>query len=111
MGITTQALRVWLERKHDGYAVEGDPVHGTYGLIWFLNAKSPNTLPGTFAVKTVDPKKVARESKRDEVADLRREFRMWLALPQTYDVLPALGFDITTLSESAQQPRFQLDGA
>jgi hypothetical protein len=30
---------------------------------------------------------------------LRREFRMWLALPHTYNVLPALGFDFAHLSD------------
>jgi hypothetical protein len=97
MGITTQALREWLERTYDGYAVEGEPAHGTYGLIWFLTARSAN--PAKFAVKTVAPEKIAQGSTADDVTFLRREFRMWLALPHTYNVLPALGFDFAHLSD------------
>jgi len=99
MGITTQALREWLERTYDGYSVDADQQRGTYGLIWFLTARSANTHPAKFAVKTVDPEKIAEASTADDVTHLRREFRMWLALPQTYNVLPALGFDIACLSD------------
>jgi hypothetical protein len=99
MTIALEDLREWLDEQYDGYSVEPEPAKGTYGLIWFLNAKSPNTLPGTFAVKTVDPNRVSKVSKTDDVANLRREFRMWLALPTTHNVLPAFGFDIAHFTE------------
>jgi hypothetical protein len=108
MGITTQALREWLERKYDDCSVAADPVRGTYGLIWFLTRKSPNTHPKEFAVKTVVPEDIAEGSKIESLTLLRREFRMWLALPETYNVLPALGFDIATLSESEQNRSIDL---
>lgn len=102
MAITTLALRKWLEREYHGYAVEGEPVHGTYGLIWFLTAKSGNpVVPETFAVKTVVPEKITQGSTLDEVKFLRREFRIWLALPSTYNVLPAFGFDFAYLSDGS----------
>jgi serine/threonine protein kinase len=102
MSIRVQGLRDWLEWRYEDFSVDAEPLHGTYGLIWFMTARSANTHPNTFAVKTVDPERVARASGRDEVADLRREFRMWLALPPTHNVLPALGFDIATLADSIQ---------
>ncbi len=101
MAITTDALREGLERMYDGYAVEPDPVYGTYGLIWFLTARPTNpVVPATFAVKTVVPEKVTQQiSTEDDINFLRREFRMWLALPHTYNVLPALGLDFVHLSD------------
>ena len=105
MTVTTQGLREWLEREYDGYAVEGEPVHGTYGLIWFLLARSGDrAAPATFAVKTVVPEKITQGSTLDEVKFLRREFRIWLALPHTYNVLPALGFDFAYLSDGWNAP-------
>jgi serine/threonine protein kinase len=108
MGITRQALREWLELRNDGYCVEAEPKVGSYGLVFILTAKSPNTSPRSFAVKTVDPEKIPQGFKKDEDKVLRREFRMWLELPHTYNVLPALGFDIATLSESAQNKSIDL---
>jgi hypothetical protein len=57
-------------RGYRDYSVEADPVHGTYCLIWFPTGKSPYVLPRTFAVKTVDPEKIAQGSKRDKFARL-----------------------------------------
>jgi serine/threonine protein kinase len=108
MGITTQALREWLERRFDGYSLEAEPKKGTYGIVFFLTSKSPHICPRSFAVKTVDPEKIAEGLKKNEDEVLRREFRMWLALPQSYNVLPALGFDIATLSESTQNKSIDL---
>jgi len=100
MTIALANIREWLDKHYDGYSVEPEPVRGTYGLIWFLNATSPNISPKSFAVKTVDPNRASKLSTPDDIATLRREFRMWLALPATYNVLPALGFDIATFSDS-----------
>lgn len=94
MTITTDDLRVWIERKYHDYNVAAEPVHGTYGLIWFLTKKG--TAKG-FAVKTLAPEKVLESKSLDDLANLRREFRMWLALPLTYNVVSALGFDIALL--------------
>ncbi len=101
MNTTLEAIHDWLEQKYDGYSVETKPVEGTHGLIWFLNANSASTKPSSFAIKTVNPKKIDHELTEDDLETLRREFRMWLALPPTYNVLPALGFDIATLSGSS----------
>lgn len=94
MTITTDDLRVWIERKYHDYNVAAEPVHGTYGLIWFLTKKG--TAKG-FAVKTLAPEKILESKSLDDLANLRREFRMWLALPCTYNIVSALGFDIASL--------------
>lgn len=94
MTITTNDLRAWLERKYHDYDVAAEPVHGTYGLIWFL---TKNGTKKGFAVKSLAPEKLLVNKSLDELANLRREFRMWLALPNTYNVLPAIGFDIASL--------------
>lgn len=57
-------------RGYRDYSVEADPVHGTDCLVWFPTGKSPNVLPRTFAVKTVDPEKIVQGSKRDNAARL-----------------------------------------
>jgi serine/threonine protein kinase len=98
MPITTQALREWLERNYHDCSIEPDPVYGTYGQIWFLTTKSAYPAK-KFAVKTVTPEKLTQGLTVDDVKFLRREFRMWLGLPETYNVLPALGFDFAHLSD------------
>ncbi|TAJ77601.1 MAG: protein kinase family protein [Gallionellaceae bacterium] len=97
MTITTDDFRAWLERKYHDYDVAAEPVHGTYGLIWFLTTKSPKSSPKGFAVKTLAPEKIISSKSLVDLANLRREFRMWLALPSTYNVVSALGFDIASL--------------
>ena len=89
---TTDDLRDWIERRYHDYSVSTVPVQGTYGLIWFLSPRRATSSHG-FAVKTMAPESLA-DSKSVRDADyLRREFRMWLELPNTYNVLPALGFE------------------
>jgi serine/threonine protein kinase len=46
--------------------------------------------------------------KRDELADLRREFRMWLELRETYNVLPALGFDVVSIFDGVNNKNIDL---
>ncbi len=52
-----------LNRRYRDYAVEADPVPGTYGLIWFPTGKSLCVLPGTFAVKATDPEKIVLDQR------------------------------------------------
>jgi serine/threonine protein kinase len=75
------------------YKAEPEPVHGTYGLIWFLTAKRANISPQSFAVKTLDPERLTDPNEVMDIVYMRREFRMWLALPATYNVVTALGID------------------
>ena len=102
MTMTTDDLRKWLERKYHDFALADEPVHGTYGLIWFLTRKSPNSSSETFAVKTIAPEKIVDPKSADDLGNLRREFRMWLELPHTYNVVSALGFDIAYLPTGKQ---------
>jgi len=95
MTITINNLRAWLESQYHDYDVAVDPVYGTYGLIWFLTTRDANK---GFAVKTLAPEKLSLNNSLDDIANLQREFRMWLALPSTHNVVTALGFDIATLS-------------
>ena len=106
MEVTTKDLYDWLERHYHDYEVSADPLEGTYGLIWFLSGKSGNS--GSFAVKTLAPERLAVAKTRIDAEYLRREFRIWLALPHTYNVLPALGFDIATLCSDESENSVQL---
>lgn len=99
MALTTADLRDWLERKYDMYFVEPRPLYGTYGQIWFLNARGTHQIPEGFAVKTVAPERVFDVRSAVDADYLRREFRIWLSLPPTANVLPALGFDVACLHE------------
>jgi serine/threonine protein kinase len=104
MSITVQEIRRWLERKFMDFSVS-DHLVGTYGLVWFLTHKSfPET---KFAVKTVNPEKRPKLGQ-DMVENLRREFRIWLELPCTYNVLAANGIDIGTFSDGERKEKIKL---
>ncbi len=32
-------LQNWIEDTFDDYEIDGNPVSGTYGLVWFIKAK------------------------------------------------------------------------
>lgn len=98
MGATTQDVYNWLVRRYQDYTVRPDPLHGTYGLIWFLSNNS-----GSFAVKTLAPERLDVAASKFDADYLRREFRIWLALPSTYNVLSALGFDVATLGSEESE--------
>ena len=103
MEVTTQDVFDWLERQYHNYKVHPEPLHGTYGLIWFLSADS-----GSFAVKTLAPERLSVAASRFDAEYLRREFRIWLSLPPTYNVLSALGFDIASLGSAESQKKVHL---
>ena len=92
MNATTQDMFNWLKRRYCDFKVCDTPLHGTYGLIWFLSNDS-----GSFAVKTLAPERLEDAASQHDGEYLRREFRMWLTLPTTYNVLPALGFDVANI--------------
>lgn len=104
MSITAQEISEWLKRKFRDFSVLGHKV-GTYGLVWFLTHKSISETE--FAVKTVNPEKEPK-SGRDIVEDLRREFRIWLELPRTYNVLGANGLDIGTFYDGERKEKIKL---
>lgn len=97
---TTTALREWLVRHYHDYVVADEPVIGTYGLIWFLS--KPDSIPGAFAVKTLAPEALRIPKSSNDIDYLRREFRLWLALPSHLNVVPALGFDTAHLSSDQE---------
>lgn len=107
MGVaTTSDLWKWLVRHFHDYVVEDEPVEGTYGQIWFLS--KPNTIPGEFAVKTLAPEAMADPKKDSDIDYLRREFRMWLALPPHLNVVPALGFETAQLSSGIESEAIRI---
>jgi serine/threonine protein kinase len=93
---TTSDLREWLVDRFHDYVVSDEPVKGTYGLIWFLKAK--NSVPPFMAVKTLAPEALTNPKSSNDIDYLRREFRLWMALPQHNNVVTALGFDTARLS-------------
>jgi len=103
MEVTTKDVYHWLVRQYHNYTVHADPLKGTYGLIWFLSGNS-----GSFAVKTLAPERLADAASRLDAEYLRREFRIWLALPPTHNVLSASGFDIATFGSDKSENKVQL---
>jgi serine/threonine protein kinase len=96
--LTTRDLREWLVHHFYDYVVEEEPIKGTYGLIWFLSAKK--SFPRTLAIKTLAPEALTNPETSKDIIYLRREFRMWLDLPNHINVIPALGFDTACLSSN-----------
>ncbi len=90
-------LREWIEHKFHDYAIDGAPVKGTYGLIWFIKAKQDNIFPQTRALKTLNPDDLIDSGNLQDVDYLKREFRMWLELPPTYNVISGIKLYIARL--------------
>ncbi len=105
---TTNDLREWLVQHYHDYVVADEPVRGTYGLIWFLS--KPDSIPGVFAVKTQAPEALTTPKSANDIDYLRREFRMWLALPPHLNVVPALGFDTAHLTDDQEKEAISLPG-
>ena len=104
MSITDQEICEWIERKFKDFSVS-KRLSGKYGLVWFLTHKSfPKT---EFAVKTVKTEKELA-SGQDIVQNLRREFRIWLELPRTYNVLGANGIDVGTFWDGERKEEIKL---
>lgn len=82
------SLKLWISVH--GFAdwdLEDDFTRGTYGLVFFLNAKHPNSSPKSIALKTLDPERLPQKPKA--LSELQREFAMWLRLPDHANVLRA----------------------
>lgn len=99
------AIRTWLTTRYTDYKIESE-ISGTYGLIFVLTALH-DIHPKSFAIKTIDPK-LLDPTKRDHLADLQREFRLWLELRQTYNVLPAIGFDIAEIYDGDSKRHYKI---
>jgi serine/threonine protein kinase len=81
------SLREWITLKFNDYVIDGTPVNGTYGLIWFIKAKESNVHPQARALKTLNPDDLTDLSNLQDVVYLEREFRMWMELKPTYNVI------------------------
>jgi serine/threonine protein kinase len=97
MAITNDSIREWLNRRFPDDNCEDTPLKGTYGLIWFLNAKRQPTHPPSFAIKTVQPETLGDVRHSTDIENIMREFRIWIELPQTYNVVSAFGVEIATI--------------
>lgn len=84
-------LKFWI--TIDGYPdwdLEEDHASGTYGLVFFLNAKYPNSFPSTIALKTLNPETLGNNP--EQLEELQREFAKWIKLPPHRNVLDAHRF-------------------
>lgn len=90
-------LREWIEHRFNDYVIEGDPVTGTYGLIWFIKAKQNNFYPQTRALKTLNPDDLMDSNNLQDIDYLKREFRMWMELPPTFNVIGGIKIYIARL--------------
>jgi serine/threonine protein kinase len=84
---TINELREWIERTYDNCIVHNEPETGTYGIVWFLKAKSHSH---EFAIKTIDPKYLINPDQDRNVDNLKREFAIWMTIPHCYNVVSAL---------------------
>jgi serine/threonine protein kinase len=79
-------LKFWI--RYNGFPdfeLEDEFTRGTYGLVFFLNAK--HRQPSTLALKTLDPETLPENTK--SLLELQREFAKWLRLPAHNNVLGA----------------------
>lgn len=67
-----------------------DRKHGTASIVWILEYAQGE--PRRFAVKSPDPQ--VRKGKLDIGALARRELYLWYELPNHFNVMPALGFEL-----------------
>lgn len=85
---TIDFLKLWISvHGFPDWNLEDDFTRGTYGLVFFLNAKHSNSFPKSIALKTLDPEELPEKPKA--LAELQREFAMWLRLPDHANVLRA----------------------
>ncbi len=85
---TIDSLKLWITfHGFPDWDLAGECIRGTYGLVFFLNAKHPNTYPKSIALKTLDPEALPEKPKT--LAELQREFAMWLRLSDHENVLRA----------------------
>jgi hypothetical protein len=92
--LRSDLLKNWLQSRFDGFEVEGEPREGTYGQVWLMRATDQNTFPKRFALKTLDPRKLAQTPNEHMLRNFERELRLWLTLPPHYNVLSGLGIDL-----------------
>ena len=84
---TIKELRDWIKQRYDDCTVPDEPVKGTYGIVWFLKAKSYSH---EFAIKTIDPEYLIKPDRDTNVENLSREFALWMTIPRCYNVVSAL---------------------
>lgn len=100
---TTQDLKNWLVEKYHDYDLDPEPLHGTYGLIWFLKSKHANSYSDTIALKTLAPERLNDLETQEDITYLRKEFEMWLNLPDHRNVVQATRFDTAHLTSGDQK--------
>lgn len=89
-------LRFWITT--DGFPdwnLEEGNASGTYGLVFFLNSKHPNSYPPGLALKTLNPENLREEPTQLE--ELQREFSKWIRLPSHRNVLDSYSFKTATV--------------
>lgn len=87
----SEQIREKLQRKYHTFEFDELPIHGTYGLVWL--ARDTKTGHG-LAFKTLDFGREDVSADSPDLAYLQREFRKWMKLPPSRNILAALGFDI-----------------
>lgn len=95
MLIELDNIRNWLRQRYRDYEPDSDPIKGTYGIVWFLHSTRRSLHPSVFAVKTIKPDLAAAIVRpgQEQIDILHREFRLWLGVPHSINVVPALGLD------------------
>ena len=90
-GSATEQIKKSLQYKYPDLNFEDSPIKGTYGLVWLSrDSQTGNSL----AFKTLD---FEREDVNPETADLaylQREFRKWMKIPPSRNVVRARGYDL-----------------
>lgn len=79
------------------FELEEQTVKGTYGLIFFINRKGPNSSSESLALKTLDLETLPENPKT--LDELQREFGNWIRLPNHCNVVGARRCKIAVLQD------------
>jgi len=94
----SEQIRTALQIKYHEFIFDESPIHGTYGLVWLArDSRTGNAL----AFKSLDFGRDGVTQAIEDFAYLQREFRKWMKLPPSRNILGALGYDLV---------RIELDG-
>lgn len=90
-GTPSEQIKAALQNTYRDFDFDESPIHGTYGLVWLArDTRTDNAL----AFKTLDIGRDGLSPTSQDLAYLQREFRKWMKLPPSRNILGALGYDL-----------------
>jgi len=87
----SEQVRAEMQSKYPDLIFADSPIHGTYGLVWLARDSRTDQ---ALAFKTLDFDREDVSLASQDLAYLQREFRKWMKLPPSRNILSALGYDL-----------------